>query len=118
MSVSTVVPAVSTEAATETQVELHPDLNLELFDPFEKLVQIEVLGQKYTVPEKNTLLRCFQYVAFEPISYGGFCWNGTCRTCEVNYHTGDGRKRSCLTCCTKVTEGMVITEVAPEIQFE
>jgi 2Fe-2S iron-sulfur cluster binding domain len=118
MPVSTAIPAASAEAATEIQPELHPDLNLELFDPFDKLVQIEVLGQKYNVPENNSLLRCFQYVAFEPISYGGFCWNGTCRTCEVHYHTGDERDRKCLTCCTKVIESMVITEVAPEIRLE
>jgi hypothetical protein len=77
-----------------------------------------VQGQTFSVPENNTLLRCFQYVAFEPVSYGGFCWNGTCRTCEVNYHIGDARERRCLTCCTKVIEGMVITEVSPEIRFE
>ncbi|HZS03350.1 MAG TPA: 2Fe-2S iron-sulfur cluster-binding protein [Blastocatellia bacterium] len=118
MSVSAVIPDVAPETTDEAGQQLHPDLNLELFDPFERLVQIEVLGQKYSVPEKNSLLRCFQYVAFEPISYGGFCWNGTCRTCEVRYHLGDERDRQCLTCCTKVTEGMVITETSPEIRFE
>jgi hypothetical protein len=118
MSATATVSETETSLSAEPQPELHPDLNLELFDPFEKLVEIEVLGQKYKVPEKNSLLRCFQYVAFEPISYGGFCWNGTCRTCEVSYHFSDGRERKCLTCCTKVVEGMVITETAPEIRFE
>ena len=96
---------------------LSPDINLELFEPFERLVEIEILGQKYSVPEKNTLLRCFQFLFLEPISYGGFCWNGSCRTCEVHYHLGDGRDRTCLACSTKVIEGMVITQVSPEIRF-
>jgi len=99
--------------ATTTELEL----NLELFEPFERLIEIEILGRKYQVPEKNTLLRCFQYLFLEPISYGGFCWNGTCRTCEVHYHLGDERDRTCLACSTKVVEGMVITQVSPEIKF-
>jgi hypothetical protein len=93
------------------------EINLELFEPFERLIEIEILGRKYSVPEKNSLLRCFQYLFLEPISYGGFCWNGTCRTCEVHYHLGDGRDRTCLACSTKVIEGMVITAVSPEIRF-
>lgn len=116
--VCTVTPETATESETAKQPELHPDLNLELFEPFTRLIQIEVMGQTFSVPENNTLLRCFQYVAFEPISYGGFCWNGTCRTCEVHYHQGDDRDRQCLTCCTRVSEGMVIIEVSPEIRFE
>ncbi len=106
------------EDAPDLTKSPHPDLDLEIFEPFTKLVQIEVLGQKMKVPENNTLMRGFQYVAFEPISYGGFCWNGTCRQCEVTYDVGDGRKRQCLTCCTKVIEGMRITETHPEIRFE
>ena len=107
------------EEVVDLTVSPHPDLNLELFDPFQKLVQIEVCGRTYRVPEKNTLLRCFQYVAFEPISYGAFCWNGTCRLCEVEYHLDqDDKAKKCLTCCTKVSEGMVITGTTPEIRFE
>lgn len=106
------------EEAPDLSVSPHPDLCLEMFDPFNRLVEIEVCGQKFKVPENNTLLRGFQYVAFEPISYGGFCWNGTCRQCEVKYKNGDGPERQCLTCCTKVTDGMKITETHPEIRFE
>lgn len=111
------VAAVVEEAFDITQSP-HPDLDLSVFDPFTKLVQIEVVGQQFKVPENNTLMRCFQYVAFEPISYGGFCWNGTCRQCEVKYDLGDGRERQALTCCTKVVAGMKITETHPEIRFE
>ncbi len=109
--------AIVEEAPDITQSP-HPDLDLSLFDPFHKLVQIEALGQNFKVPENNTLLRCFQYIAFETISYGGFCWNGTCRQCEVKYDLGDGRERQCLACCTKVIAGIRITETHPEVSFE
>ena len=106
------------EEPEESQSPVHPDLDLSLFDPFQKLVQIQVLGKKVNVPENNTLMRCFQYFAFEPISYGGFCWNGTCRLCEVDYQLADGRKRQCLSCCTKVVEGMEITKTTGDLRFE
>ncbi len=106
------------EEPEEGQPPVHPDLDLNLFDPFQKLVQIEVLGKKVNVPENNTLLRAYQYFAFEPISYGGFCWNGTCRLCEVNYQLPDGKTRQCLSCCTRVVEGMAITKTTEELRFE
>lgn len=91
-----------------------PEIMAELFEPFERLVEIEILGRKYQVPEKNALLRCFQYLFFDSISYGGFCWNGTCRTCEVQYRL-DEREGRCLACSTCVVEGMEITAAAPEV---
>ena len=106
------------EEPEEAQPPVHPDLDLSLFDPFQKLVQIEVLGKKVNVPENNTLMRCFQYFAFEPISYGGFCWNGTFRLCEIDYQLPDGRKRQCLSCCTKVVDGMEIVKTTEELRFE
>lgn len=92
-----------------------PQIIQELFEPFERLVQIEILGRKYEVPEKNSLLRCFQFLFFDSISYGGFCWNGTCRTCEVQYRLEDERTGRCLSCSTRVVEGMTITDAAPEV---
>ncbi len=106
------------EPEVESQPPVHPDLDLTLFDPFQKLVQIEVLGKKVKVPENNTLMRAYQYFAFEPISYGGFCWNGTCRLCEVEYKLPDGKTRQCLSCCAKVVDGMEITKTTEELRFE
>ena len=34
----------------------------DLLDPYERLVGIEVLGREVRVPEKNRLLRCFQFL--------------------------------------------------------
>jgi hypothetical protein len=110
----------SDSCAAETAPPCLPDPELiaELFEPFDRLVEIEILGQKYRVPERNALLRCFQYLFFDSISYGGFCWNGTCRTCEVHYRlAGEGGEREgrCLSCSTRVVEGMEITDAAPEV---
>ena len=47
------------EEAPDLTKSPHPDLDLTIFDPFTKLVQIEVLGQKMQVPENNTLIERF-----------------------------------------------------------
>ena len=55
----------------------------DMFQPYEKLVEIDILGERRMVPENNSLLRCFQFLAMEKISYGEFCWNGSCNNCTV-----------------------------------
>lgn len=95
-------------------------MNLEdyqdIFEPFEKLVEIEVCGEKKMVPENNSLLRCFQFLSLETISYGDFCWNGDCLNCRVRIASGDGEK-TVLTCRTKVAEGMKIIHTSDEIKL-
>lgn len=88
----------------------------DLFEPFEKLIEIEILGEKYEVPENNTLLRCFQYLSLDTISYGDFCWNGDCLNCQVWIKKGD-KEKALMTCLTKVEEGMQIVRLAEEIQI-
>ncbi len=34
----------------------------DLLDPYEKLISLEIMGNEVSVPEKNRLLRCFQYL--------------------------------------------------------
>jgi hypothetical protein len=51
----------------------------EPFRPYEKLVEITVFGKKFQVPERNSLLRCFQFISPETIPYGRFCWNQDCQ---------------------------------------
>ena len=46
-------------------------VNPDIFSPFEKLVEVEILGEKFSVPEQNDLLRCFQYLALELRGRGG-----------------------------------------------
>ncbi|MCM3870931.1 MAG: hypothetical protein ND895_09605 [Pyrinomonadaceae bacterium] len=93
----------------------------DLLDPYEKLVHVEILGQQVMVPEKNRLLRCFQYLSLNSISYGDFCWNGECTNCQIWYHekgqTGTNDKPT-LSCRVEVVEGMVITKLSQFIHLD
>ena len=95
-------------------------MNLEhyqdIFEPYEKLVAIEVLGARREVPENNSLLRCFQYLSMETISHGEFCWNGDCANCQVWLEEA-GKEKLALSCRTKVTEGMKIVRMSAEINL-
>jgi hypothetical protein len=88
----------------------------EVFRPFERLVEITVLGKTLLVPEKNTLLRAFQYISPDTIPYGRFCWNQECQyfkvTCKL---PDDDEARPMLSCKFIVVPGMVISELAPEL---
>ncbi len=96
-------------------------MNLEdykdIFEPFDKLVEIEICGEKREVPENNTLLRCFQYLSIETISMGDFCWNGECLNCQVWVETGEKRK-AVVACRTVVKEGMKIVRLSEEIEIQ
>ena len=61
----------------------------QVFRPYERLVEIKILGKTFQVPEKNTILRCFQYISPETIPYGRFCWNQECQYCKVNCQLSD-----------------------------
>jgi 2Fe-2S iron-sulfur cluster binding domain len=88
----------------------------EVFRPFERLVEITVLGKTLQVPEKNTLLRAFQYISPETIPYGRFCWNQECQYCRVTCQLpDDDEARPMLSCKFLVVPGMVVTELAPEL---
>ncbi len=88
----------------------------DLFDPFEKLVEIEVEGRVLSVPENNNLLRCFQFISLESISMGDFCWNRDCANCQVWIEEGEA-ERPVLACRTRVEAGMKIVRKADEIQL-
>ena len=88
----------------------------DIFQPYEKLIEIEILGHKHMVPENNSLLRCFQFLAMESISYGDFCWNGECLNCQVWIGNGD-KEKAVLACRTDVVEGMKIVRLAEGIEL-
>ncbi len=93
----------------------------DLLDPYEKLVTVQILGKRVEVPEKNRLLRCFQYLSLNTISYGDFCWNGECTNCQIWYHDAgqtDDNDKPILSCRMEVTEGMVITKLSQFIQLD
>ena len=89
-----------------------------LFRPYEKLVKITIGDKQFEVPEGNMLLRAFQYLAPEDVSYGRFCWNEECQYCRVSFDLGAGTQtRTALSCKLMVQEGMRISEVAQEIRY-
>jgi hypothetical protein len=88
----------------------------DIFQPYDRLVEIEILGEKRHVPENNSLLRCFQYLALENISYGDFCWNGECLNCQVWLQNGD-KEKAVMACRTTVAEGMQIVRLSDGIQL-
>ena len=88
-----------------------PDGLPDIFAPFERLVDIELLGTKVAVPENNTLMRCFQYLSYDSIADGDFCWNGDCLNCQV--WTPNGEKEKALIACRAIVqEGMSISRVS------
>ena len=89
----------------------------DIFEPFERLVEIEILGALREVPENNNLLRCFQFLSMETISCGDFCWNGECLNCQVWLKIGD-KEKAVMACRTDVQEGMDIVRMSDEINSE
>ena len=88
----------------------------EVFRPYEKLVEITILGKTFLVPERNSLLRAFQFISPETIPYGRFCWNQECQYCKVSCQlSDDDRARPILSCKFIVSEGMNVSWLAPEL---
>ena len=89
-----------------------------LFRPFSRLVKITIVDREFEVPENNPLLRCFQYLAPEEVSYGRFCWNEDCQYCRVTFDLGEGSaSRTALSCKVMVQAGMRVKEATSEIKY-
>jgi hypothetical protein len=96
-------------------------LESDLLEPYERLIKIEVLGHMVEVPEKNRLLRCFQFLSLNTISYGDFCWNGECTNCQFWYHEAgqdENQDKTGLSCRFDVVEDMVVTRLSPHVEIE
>jgi hypothetical protein len=88
----------------------------DVFRPYEKLVEITILGKTFLVPERNSLLRAFQFISPGTIPYGRFCWNQECQYCKVRCQlSDDDSARPILSCKFIVSEGMDISWLAPEL---
>jgi len=88
------------------------------FRPYERLVAIRVLGKRFRVPEKNSLLRCFQFVSPDTIPYGRFCWNQECQYCRVSCRLpSDAEPREILSCKFLVFEGLEVTTLSEELEW-
>ena len=90
----------------------------EPFRPYEKLVEIKVFGKTFQVPERNSLLRCFQFISPETIPYGRFCWNQDCQYCRVSCQLPDeDQPHEMLSCKFIVMPGMEVTEMSQELKW-
>ena len=98
---------------------MEPDrLEIPLFRPYEKLIEVTIRGKKFQIPENQILLRAFQYLCPDTIPYGRYCWNEECQYCRVTYDLGEGTpSHVALSCKLMVKAGMRITEVAQEIRY-
>ena len=89
-----------------------------LFEAFDRLIEIEICSRRAQVPERNKLLRCFQFINADTVSVGDYCWNGDCTNCQIWYETESGETRSALACKLYVRPGMVITEVSANLKAD
>ena len=90
----------------------HPDI----FETYEKLIEITVNGRQCMVPEKNSILRCLQFLDMEAVSDSELCWNGDCIGCQVWIKNGE-KERAVMACRTNADEGMEIVRLSETIRF-
>ena len=83
----------------------------EILEPYDRLIEITLLGEKKLVPENNSILRCLQYLDIEKISDAELCWNGDCIDCQVWIKNGD-KEKALISCRSNATEGMEIVRVS------
>ena len=89
-----------------------------VFRHFERLVEIKVLGKSFQVPERNTVLRCFQYLSPETIPYGRFCWNQECQYCRiVTKLPDDDEAHEMLSCKFLVSSGLEVVDLSDELRI-
>ena len=89
-----------------------------IYEPFERLIEIEIQGKRFQVPENNILLRCVQFIVDEGVALGRFCWNDECGNCEFTYRSpGQPEGRRARGCQTEVEEGMVISDLTPDLKY-
>ncbi len=102
----------------QTSLERRSENMTEPFRPYERLVEITILGKKFQVPEKNSVLRCFQYISPETIPYGRFCWNQECQYCRILCQLpDDNQAREMISCKFLVMASMNITQLTPELKW-
>jgi hypothetical protein len=93
-------------------VETHP----EMFAPFDRLIEIEILGRKREVPENNSILRCLQFLQLDAVSNADLCWNGDCLNCQV-WIEKNGKEKAVIACRTNAVEGMRIVRMSNDLPF-
>ena len=115
-AVSSLLSLVSSLAPSPLLRYDSPQRMDDIFEPYDRLVKIKLLGVEREVPENNTILRGLQFLDMETISYGDFCWNGECINCQVWLRVGD-KEKAVMACRTKVEDGMEIVRVSEGLEI-
>ena len=88
----------------------------EIFEPYDRLVTIDLCGSAREVPENNSILRGLQYLDMESVSYGDYCWNGECLNCQVWIRSGE-KEKAVIACRTNVEDGMEIVRMSEGMEI-
>ncbi len=76
-----------------------------------KMVDIYVMGKRYTVPETLTIIDAMEYAGYR-LTRGCGCRAGFCGACATVYRiAGDYELKVGLACQTKVEEGMYLAQL-------
>ena len=74
----------------------------------ENMVNIFLMGKKYSVPSNLTIMTAMEYAGYE-LKRGCGCRNGFCGACATIYRIkGECELHACLACQTKVEDNMYI----------
>lgn len=88
------------------------------FAPFERLIEIRILGRAVSLPANNTLLRGLSYLYPEEVACGKFCWNAECNNSKFYFRLpGEDFERKARMCRYEVREGMEITVLSAELKY-
>jgi succinate dehydrogenase/fumarate reductase-like Fe-S protein len=75
------------------------------------MIDIYILGQRYSVPESLTILKAFEWAGFH-LTRGVGCRGGFCGACGTVYRrTGEAPLRYALACQTVVEPGMILGQI-------
>jgi len=76
-----------------------------------KMVDIYIMGKKYSVPETLTIMDAMEYAGYQ-LKRGCGCRAGFCGACATVYRiAGDFELKVGLACQTKVEEGMYLAQI-------
>ncbi len=76
-----------------------------------KMVDIYIMGKRYTVPETLTIMDAMEYAGYQ-LKRGCGCRAGFCGACATVYRmAGDYELKVGLACQTKVEEGMYLAQI-------
>jgi formate hydrogenlyase subunit 6/NADH:ubiquinone oxidoreductase subunit I/ferredoxin len=76
-----------------------------------KMVDIFLMGKRYTVPETLTIMDAMEYAGYQ-LKRGCGCRAGFCGACATVYRmAGDYELKVGLACQTKVEEGMYLAQI-------